>query len=283
MLSNYTGNFILAKKKQELELELARKRLIFPDLYHIKKQGSESDKYQHSEQLKNIKDSPLSGNNVLRLMEKRIKEVIATGYPLDIESEGVTLPTQLGSARINMESMSDLLKTIYYLIDNGKPIDLNLFDQYSFLNTMMSYQLGGHDQSINLGDHAANGFENNVINPKKGGFGKAKKSEPIKALVKSMVLYITANPNYNNPKPSTLANAIHFIIQTFAFTGENYKLKTFENFEDNCPDPRTIGTWISNLNLDCDECSYLRSPSGNKLIELFKRDYPHKTIARILK
>jgi hypothetical protein len=273
----------LTKKKRKLELELARKRLIFPDLYHVEEQGSESNNTLHSEQLINVKSSPFPGNNILRLMEKRTKDIIATGYPLEIESNGVTGPTQMGSAQINMESMSGCLKIIYFQIENREPIDLHLFDQYSFLNTMMAYQLGGHDQSINLGDHASNGYDSNVIYPKKGGIQKAKKSESVKKLVKSMVLYIDANPNFNKPKPATLARAIHAIIQKFTNTGQNHKLKAFANFELNCPEPKTIGTWISNLNLDFNGCPSLKSPRYNKLIELFERDYPKSTIERILK
>lgn len=271
----------MVNKRKKIDKDIIKRRFIFPELYASDTKLNETEKPQHSEELNGIKNSRYPGNEVLKLIEKRIQSIVANNYPLNMDNE--LIPTQLGSALINMRHIAELLKIIYYQIENKQPIDINTFEQLLFTNTMMSYQLGGHDQTINIGEHAANGYENNVLNPSKGGIEKAKKSKPVKDLVESMISRLNSNPNFNLPKNPTLSSAIYSIISEFAYQDKNIELKAFANFKDSCPEPSTIDKWVSSFNLVINKEPSLKSPSCNKIIELLQKDYPKRTLARLLK
>jgi hypothetical protein len=270
----------LTKNKQELEIEreLASKRLIFTDLYPTMIQGQKLKPPEESNSLKNIKGSSFPGNNVLRLMQDRIKQIITTGYPIDITLKGLNQPTQLGNALSNLESVAGLLKIIYNQIENEQPIDNYLFDQFIFTITMAAYQAGGHDQSINLGEHACDGFDYKEVNPTSGGNAKAKKGDLVRNLVNLMENTIKTNSKIGKVTNPKLAESISDVIFSFSSEENNRDLQALKYFRDKTPATEVVLKWLRKNKVSHNFSADLPSLDLKDIMLLLQKLFPAERI-----
>jgi len=268
---------ITDKEAKEQLSEL--KKMLLPEMLPDKLKYLNAESPNGINLLVEALNSEYPGLNLIDLIQQRIPKALKAGSKLNINDNGINQATQLNGLIQNIDALTHNLKSL----TKPENKDEILVDNIISISIMIGYNAGSHDMKVNVERHANNGFENNVINPHKGGIEKAKKFEPAKKLVQLMATKIILNPKLGKISKPALSTAIHTVLQEFSNEGNNKNIETLKSYTQRCPGQGAIKGWIVKFEQNKDLPSNLKKPSHSKLVELLKIDFPARTIKKFLK
>jgi len=268
----------LINEKEVAEQLIELKKMLLPEMVPDKLKYLNVGQPEGHDDLFKVLESSTPGTGLIELLGKRIEKAYKSGSNLvDNQSHE---NTELGNLNDNILIICKQLKQ-YSSVQEVNELSYTLIENILTTAITIGYTAGSHDMRANLERHGAKGYKSSITTPKKAGDKKSEQSKNVKKLVYKMADSIRDHPTLCTDN-KTLSFAISSLIYKFKEKGNNRNMVSLKNFKDNCPDVRTVRTWL-NENYKEDNKNYkLRKPALNRLEKELEKLFSMKSIKKIL-
>lgn len=268
----------MINEKEAAEQLIELKKMLLPEMVPDKLKYLNVGQPEGYDDLFKVHKSSTPGTGLIELLGKRIEKAYESGSTLvdNLSNEN----TELGNLNDNILIICKQLKQ-FSAVSEVNELSYTLLEHIITTAITIGYTAGSHDMKANLERHGAKGYKSSITTPKKAGDSKSERSANVKKLVNNMADSIRDHPTLCTDN-KTLSFAISSLIYKFKEKGNHRNMLSLKNFKDNCPDVRTVRTWL-NESYKVDNKNYkLRKPALNRLEKELEKLFPMKSIKKIL-